>query len=98
LRAQAKVHILLTKNVTRDTLEYFVFKKFIEKNCAPFEMKRFKHKLTAVVFCLCCKIEPCNATPPLALHQLIEVEQGGEVVITLRGHDVDGDTVSAAHK
>lgn len=60
-------------------------------------MKRFNRKLfTAVVFCLYWKIEPCNATPPLALHQVIEVEQGGEVVITLHGHDVDGDTVSVA--
>ena len=37
----------------------------------------------------------CSATPPLALHQLVEVNEGGEVVLSLYGHDVDGDTVSS---
>jgi hypothetical protein len=38
--------------------------------------------------------ETCIATPPLALHQLVEVEEGGEVVLSLYGFDVDGDGVS----
>lgn len=32
---------------------------------------------------------------PLALHQLYEVSSGDEVVISLRGHDLDGDKTSA---
>ena len=31
---------------------------------------------------------------PLALHQLIEVEVGGEEVISLSGYDLNGDEVS----
>ncbi len=38
--------------------------------------------------------ETCIGTPPLALHQLVEVEPGGEVVLKLNGLDVDGDKVS----
>ena len=34
-----------------------------------------------------------TAVPPLALHQLIEIDPGGEVVLTLHGHDLDGDEV-----
>ena len=30
----------------------------------------------------------------MALHQLVEVGAGGEVVLDLYGHDVDGDSVS----
>ena len=37
--------------------------------------------------------EGCIATPPLALHQLVEVEEGGEVVLSLSGLDLDGDAV-----
>lgn len=33
----------------------------------------------------------CIATPPVALHQLIEVDKGSEVVLHLHGHDLDGD-------
>lgn len=36
-----------------------------------------------------------RAVPPLALHQLIEVDPGGEVVLMLHGHDLDGDEVSS---
>lgn len=39
--------------------------------------------------------EKCIATPPLALHQLVEVEEGGEVVLDLFGSDIDGDPVSS---
>ena len=38
------------------------------------------------------------ATPPVALHQLIEVEKGDEVVLHLHGHDLDGDKVRASFK
>ena len=38
--------------------------------------------------------QTCIGTPPLALHQLVEVEPGGEVVLKLNGLDVDGDKVS----
>jgi len=34
-----------------------------------------------------------RASPPLALHQLIEVEASGEVVLELHGHDLEGDKV-----
>ncbi len=33
------------------------------------------------------------ATLPLALHQLVEVGESDEVVLSLHGHDVDGDEV-----
>ena len=36
----------------------------------------------------------CQASPPLALHQLIDVESGGEVVLLLHGVDFEGDDVS----
>lgn len=36
----------------------------------------------------------CRALPPLALHQLVEVEPGGEVVLKLHGVDFEGDDVS----
>jgi hypothetical protein len=36
----------------------------------------------------------CRALPPLALHQLVEVEPGGEVVLKLHGLDFEGDAVS----
>lgn len=36
----------------------------------------------------------CQAIPPLALHQLVEVESGGEVVLLLHGVDFEGDDVS----
>ena len=36
----------------------------------------------------------CRAAPPLALHQLVQVEPGGEVVLKLHGLDFDGDEVS----
>lgn len=43
---------------------------------------------------ICCFLNFSSlATPPLALHQLVEVETGGEVVISLYGHDIDGDEV-----
>ena len=35
----------------------------------------------------------CQASPPLALHQLVEVEPGGEVVLKLHGLDFEGDDV-----
>lgn len=40
------------------------------------------------------KIKECYAKPPLALHRVIEVERGAEVVIRLDGFDEDGDIVS----
>jgi len=43
--------------------------------------------LTILIFPLLSSI----ATPPVALHQLIEVEKGDEVVLYLHGHDLDGD-------
>lgn len=46
-------------------------------------------------FSSCFLILSCRATPPLALHQLVEVETGGEVVISLYGHDIDGDETIA---
>lgn len=36
----------------------------------------------------------CQALPPLAVHQLVEVEPGGEVVLKLHGIDFEGDSVS----
>jgi hypothetical protein len=45
-----------------------------------------------IFFSILC--ETCIGTPPLALHQLVEVERGGEVVLKLNGLDVDGDKVS----
>ena len=36
----------------------------------------------------------CQAKHPLALHQLVEVESGGEVVLLLHGVDFEGDDVS----
>lgn len=36
----------------------------------------------------------CRASPPLALHQLVEVEPGGEVILNLHGLDFEGDDVS----
>ena len=39
--------------------------------------------------------EPCDSAAPLALHQVVEVEQNGEVVIALFGLDRDGDQVSS---
>ena len=47
--------------------------------------------LTILIFPLLSSI----ATPPVALHQLIEVEKGDEVVLYLHGHDLDGDKVRA---
>ena len=35
-----------------------------------------------------------RAHAPLALHHLYEVSHGEEVVISLRGHDLDGDKAS----
>ena len=62
-------------------------------------MQSFRQKIITLVVCLFFNLEfePSDATPPLALHQVVEVEHGGEVVISLRGHDIDGDTVSASH-
>ena len=37
----------------------------------------------------------CHAKPPLALHQLIEVDPDEEVVLNLHGLDFEGDAVSA---
>lgn len=61
-------------------------------------MQSFRQKIITLVVCLFFnwEFEPSDATPPLALHQVVEVEHGGEVVISLRGHDIDGDTVSAS--
>jgi hypothetical protein len=36
------------------------------------------------------------ATAPLALHQLVEVAVGGDVTITLKGYDLDNDSVRAS--
>ena len=44
---------------------------------------------------LLCVPKKSKATPPLALHQLIEVDSGGEVVLKLHGFDLDGDKVSS---
>jgi len=46
-----------------------------------------------IFFSILC--ETCIGTPPLALHQLVEVEPGGEVVLKLNGLDVDGDKTVA---
>ncbi|CAN0035443.1 unnamed protein product, partial [Pylaiella littoralis] len=35
------------------------------------------------------------ASAPLALHQVVSVSAGGEVVIRLRGYDLDGDDLVA---
>ena len=36
----------------------------------------------------------CESSPPLALHQLVEVESNGEVVLKVHGLDFEGDDVS----
>jgi hypothetical protein len=50
-------------------------------------------KLYTLVLLLCVP-NKIKAILPLALHQLIEVDPGGEVVLKLNGFDLDGDKVS----
>ena len=45
------------------------------------------------IFIFVCSLVFIEAKLPLALHQLIEVETGGEVVLKLNGFDLDGDKV-----
>lgn len=54
--------------------------------------KRNMRRKTLVIFATL--LLQCQASPPLALHQLVEVEPGGEVVLKLHGVDFDGDDVS----
>ena len=49
-------------------------------------------KKTLVIFAAL--LLQCESAPPLALHQLVEVESSGEVVLNLHGVDFEGDDVS----
>ena len=56
---------------------------------------RFANMKRAIVsfVSLLLKCSTSLATLPLALHQLVEVGESDEVVLSLHGHDVDGDEV-----
>ena len=54
--------------------------------------KKVLEKLTFAVFLTL--FSEGQSSPPLALHQLLEIESGGEAVLRLHGHDQEGDSVS----
>ena len=53
-----------------------------------------RKRLLLYVALLRCQYNKVNAHDPLALHHLYDVAPGEEIVISLRGHDLDGDQVS----
>jgi hypothetical protein len=50
------------------------------------------------LFLLALLAAAAQSAAPLALHQLVEVAIGGDVTITLKGYDLDNDSVRAEER
>lgn len=56
---------------------------------------RWRASLTALLALVAAGLPVTFGSAPLAPHQLVVVEAGGDVVITLKGYDLDGDALVA---